>query len=355
MIRGRHPAATLTAAVRTLLWLRTAEGLTRRSFHSSRIAMVATVVPPQMAMVAPVIPLATKYTLVCNNERVACDLCSEGLLKTYPRGPYTTGRTHHRNSIFEFDFHNSRIAESTSLMVAAGSLARPTDFARLTDPATLRPEFLATLRTAVKHFGEEHSEGEMKVTTLLNVDESSGKHQLLVHVQPLGIRPDLPVKVQILGHPRENAAAKDSLWITAREGLWEGREANTHEVILMDDDGRLMEGLSSNFYAITHAKDSKPAVLYTAKEGVLLGTVRDLALKLCPGQGIEVVEHPPNIKDMASYDEVFISSTSRWVLPVGEVVLPDKTQWLPKSTEVTTALYRDLLGHVLENSTPVLD
>ena len=37
-----------------------------------------------------------------------------------------------------------------------------------------------------------------------------------------------------------------------------------------------MEGLSSNFYAISHAKDGKAAVLYTAKEGVLLGTVKSL-------------------------------------------------------------------------------
>jgi hypothetical protein len=69
-----------------------------------------------------------------------------------------------------------------------------------------------------------------------------------------------------------------------------------------------------------------------------------------PGRG---VDRPGARQDLASYDEVFISSTSRWVLPVSEVVLPDKTRFVPASTSLTEALYRDLLGHVTENSTPL--
>jgi len=173
------------AAVHAFLWLRTVEGWARRGIRSSA----------RVAMAAPVAPTSPKYTLISNNERVACALSSEDLLKTFPRGPYTTARTHQRNSVFEFEFHNSRIAESTSLMVAAGSLPRPVDLARLTDPTSLRSEYLSNIRAAVEHFGKENPDGEMKLTTLLNVDESDGSHELLVHVQPLGIRPDKPVTV----------------------------------------------------------------------------------------------------------------------------------------------------------------
>ena len=45
-------------------------------------------------------------------------------------------------------------------------------------------------------------------------------------------------------------------------------------------------------------------VLYTAREGVLLGTVRDLALKLCPQLGIKVVEEPPSIQQLQRAEEV---------------------------------------------------
>ena len=45
-------------------------------------------------------------------------------------------------------------------------------------------------------------------------------------------------------------------------------------------------------------------VLYTAREGVLLGTVRDLALKLCPQLGIKVVEEPPSMAQLERAEEV---------------------------------------------------
>jgi branched-subunit amino acid aminotransferase/4-amino-4-deoxychorismate lyase len=45
-------------------------------------------------------------------------------------------------------------------------------------------------------------------------------------------------------------------------------------------------------------------VLYTAREGVLLGTVRDLALRLCPQLGIKVVEMPPTMAELLRAEEV---------------------------------------------------
>ena len=38
-----------------------------------------------------------------------------------------------------------------------------------------------------------------------------------VHVQALGNRPEKPVKIQIMGAPRENAMAKDSGWVSSRQ------------------------------------------------------------------------------------------------------------------------------------------
>ena len=185
---------------------------------------------------------------------------SENLLKTFPRGPYTTARTHQLNSVFEFDFHNRRIAESTKLMVEAGTLTQPkgalsrvfcsssvkmfvltratavfawcralltchgtcmcfcvrvrtctvcfcaiTFFAemdKLIAPETLRDEYLDNVRKAVSAYQRAHPDtGEMKLTTLLAVDDAND-HQLYVHVQALGNRPEKPVKIQVMGAPR---------------------------------------------------------------------------------------------------------------------------------------------------------
>eukprot|EP00277_Geminigera_cryophila_P018211 CAMPEP_0179459044 /NCGR_PEP_ID=MMETSP0799-20121207/42447_1 /TAXON_ID=46947 /ORGANISM="Geminigera cryophila, Strain CCMP2564" /LENGTH=298 /DNA_ID=CAMNT_0021260607 /DNA_START=159 /DNA_END=1055 /DNA_ORIENTATION=- len=292
------------------------------------------------------------FSLICNGKEMAVSVNSETLLKTFPRGPYTTARTHDINSVFEFDFHNSRIAESTKLMVEAGTLNAPKELSKLIQPETLRDEYLDNVRKAVALYKESHPQtGEMKLTTLLAVDDAKD-HQLYVHVQALGDRPEKPVKIQIMGAPRSNAAAKDSAWISSRQGLWDAREEAVHEVVLCNDEGTLFEGLSSNFFVLVRDEEGAP-VLYTAREGVLLGTVRDLALKLCPQLNIKVIEEPPSMKELERAEEVFISSTSRWVLPVGEMVMADKTIVATKSTELTDKLYRLLLDNVVANSTPL--
>jgi hypothetical protein len=72
--------------------------------------------------ISPILPPAPSIYLPINPS-VTCQ--SEQLLKTFPRGPYTTARTHTGNHIFEFEFHNRRISESTRLMVDAESLKKP--------------------------------------------------------------------------------------------------------------------------------------------------------------------------------------------------------------------------------------
>ena len=79
---------------------------------------------------------------------------------------------------------------------------------------------------------------------------------------------------------RSNAAAKDSGWVSSRQGLWDAREEEVHEVVLCDEDGKLFEGLSSNFFVLVRDEAGSP-VLYTAREGVLLGTVRCVARSSC--------------------------------------------------------------------------
>eukprot|EP00960_Hanusia_phi_P004119 121107-Hanusia_phi.AAC.2 len=124
----------------------------------------------------------------------------------------------------------------------------------------------------------------------------------------------------------------------------EGREGE-----LRVEQGKLFEGLSSNFFVLKRDQEGNPTLITASEpnfsvyyfhlnlaggDGVLLGTVRGLALKLCEGLGIKVVEEAPSLQvssrrgrrgpdgrrqDVAESEEVFISSTSRWVLPVGEV------------------------------------
>ncbi len=66
------------------------------------------------------------------------------------------------------------------------------------------------------------------------------------------------------------------------------------QVLLSDEQGRVFEGLSSNFAAVIDG------AVHTAGEGILLGTVRQVVLDVCEQQGIPVVLQPPSIQASVS-------------------------------------------------------
>ena len=61
-------------------------------------------------------------------------------------------------------------------------------------------------------------------------------------------------------------------------------------MLLADGEGRILEGLSSNFFAVVGG------AVQTAGEGVLAGTVREVALLVAEREGIPVDLTPPCIK-----------------------------------------------------------
>ena len=57
-----------------------------------------------------------------------------------------------------------------------------------------------------------------------------------------------------------------------------------------------MEGSQTNFYAIVDG------ALVTAGEGILMGTVRRLALEVCERERIPVVLEAPDLKDIERWE-----------------------------------------------------
>jgi len=136
------------------------------------------------------------------------------------------------------------------------------------------------------------------------------------HLTTLPSLPKPPIKVEIRGCPRHNAKAKDSKWVSERKPLEDLKGDDVNELILQSDDGTLLEGSQTNFYVIMDG------VLYTAGEGVLEGTVRHLVLKVCKENDIPVSFHAPNLKDIMKWEAAMISSTSRLLLPIDEILVP---------------------------------
>lgn len=85
--------------------------------------------------------------------------------------------------------------------------------------------------------------------------------------------------------------------------------------ILLTKHGNILEGMTSNFYAI------KGKTLVTAQDGILLGVTRHVILGLARGEGMFIDYRAPKISE--KIDEAFLTSSSRGVVPI---VLIDNQQ-----------------------------
>jgi branched-chain amino acid aminotransferase len=89
--------------------------------------------------------------------------------------------------------------------------------------------------------------------------------------------------------------------------------SDVYEALMVDGEGRLTEGLSSNFFAVWDG------VLWTAGEGVLPGVTRSLALETAHRLGLPVRLEGVRVWQLDEIQEAFITSSSRGVLPVVQV------------------------------------
>ncbi|KAI3436073.1 hypothetical protein D9Q98_002131 [Chlorella vulgaris] len=295
------------------------------------------------------------FLVEANGQGAPFHQASGPWLEAAPRGAYTTARTVGGDAVLELSFHIERLANTAKLMIMAdeesaalhSEAAAPAALPTAADPELLRPRVLAAMRAAVQGYRSATGDaaGEVRLTVLVTwpgcqqqqpahpagasssssssssssqsdaLAPSAGADQpgVLVHVSSLPPRPAPPVRVVMRGAPRQNAEAKDSEWVRQRKCLQEGLPQPTEEVLLVGADGSIYEGLSSNFFAL--CADGK---LHTAGDGILAGTVREVALAVARREGIPVVLQPPRLADLERWQGCFISSTSRLLLPVDE-------------------------------------
>ncbi len=87
-------------------------------------------------------------------------------------------------------------------------------------------------------------------------------------------------------------------------------QPDVYEYIMMDANGRLLEGTSTNFYGV------RDGAVYTAGDGVLEGITRKIVLDLLSEIGIPYHLNAITESEISSLDEAFLSGSSRAVLPV---------------------------------------
>lgn len=219
-----------------------------------------------------------------------------------PFGVYTAFRTFEHNRFLELQAHLDRLQQSMALL----------DWAYTLDQRRLRQALHAVCSA---YPGDD---ARVRVDVLAAPATMLGSaSRVLITLAPFTPLPERAYRegVRVAVAPqlsRRDPLVKDAGFVLARRETLPDRPA-IHEYLLCDEEGRLLEGSSSNFYAVAGG------ALWTAGEGVLEGITRQIVLRLAGELAVLVRLAAPLRARVSGMEEAFLSSSSRGVLPVVEI------------------------------------
>ena len=206
-----------------------------------------------------------------------------------PHGAYTTLRTYGPERVVRLGQHVRRLEESAALQGQPAPI----------DQAGLRSGLAAALRVA------GHAESRIRVTY--------APPRLFAAVEPF--EPLAPAVYEVgvvcvtLSLRRENPQAKDTRFLATAREAYGTLPAGRHEGLLIGEDGAVLEGLSSNFFAV------REGILHTEEERALFGVTRSLVLEVARSV-LPLATTAVRVEQLGELSESFLTSTSRGILPV---------------------------------------
>ncbi len=216
---------------------------------------------------------------------------------SFANGVYTTLRTRESKYALQLSAHLSRLVESFGL--------NGSDFTYNINQ--LRP----ILRTLLQPLPGE----EKRVRLHIPFSEPQFCYILieeLKHSDIAAYQKGVAVKTNCLS--RKNPVAKQTSFIELSRGEKDYlRTYNLEESLIINKQGKILEGLSSNFFAVENG------VIFTAGEGVLHGVTRNIILESAVESGFEIILNSVNYDEISHIDEAFITSTSRMVMPLVKI------------------------------------
>lgn len=214
-----------------------------------------------------------------------------------PGGVYAAFGTWHDHRVIRLTDHLERFADS----------ARRLGFELRIDRDLVRAELCSMLRVA------GYDGARIRISSHPDDLEAGVRAPLRAAIEPYtGPPPELrEAGVSCLSAPhkaRENPRAKQTSWLAGRASL----PGDPYEWLLLDDHERILEGASSNFYAVIDG------VLSTAGSDVLFGIARSIVLEVAASI-VPVRLEAPHAADIPRMSECFITSSSRGIVPVVEI------------------------------------
>jgi branched-chain amino acid aminotransferase len=149
-------------------------------------------------------------------------------------------------------------------------------------------------------------------------DESMPDVDLIIYSSPLPEYHE-PVRLTLREHGRHAASplagVKTISWLPNVWSVAEAQKEGFDEVVLLNERGEVAECTAANIFIVRGEKIFTPPL----NSGCLEGVTRGILFEIAPEAGLAVAEQILRPEDLYSADEVFISSTNRNIIGVGEI------------------------------------
>jgi branched-chain amino acid aminotransferase len=221
----------------------------------------------------------------------------EFAMKKLPEGVYTTFRTYMGDKVLRIESHFKRLEESaylagTNLNISWGQV-----------------------RLGVHSVIQNYPSDEKRIRLLIDLTEKPEHVFLLVEALsiPSAVEYQHGIDVCTTRLERTNPKAKLTSFIKQSQQIRKGNLQKCYEVILIGEDDILLEGLSSNFFAI---KDDQ---LWTEDKRVLSGITRQIVLDIAVSEAFPVKLTGISRAELSGISEAFLTSVSRGILPIRKI------------------------------------
>lgn len=128
-----------------------------------------------------------------------------------------------------------------------------------------------------------------------------------------------PARLNLREHGRHAASplagVKVTSWLNNVWNLYEAQQSGFDEVVLLNERGEITECTSANIFCVRGGRVLTPSL----NSGCLEGITRSVLLEIGSRAGIACEEAVLRPADLFSSSEVFISSSNRTLLAVGEI------------------------------------
>lgn len=142
-----------------------------------------------------------------------------------------------------------------------------------------------------------------------------GRPTTVITVHPLRVDPAIYARgIRAVPVPwaRELPDVKAVSHLAASLARAQARRAGADEALLTTGDGTVLEGASSNVFAVRDGAVTTPPLA----AGLLAGVTRQVVLDLAPAADLVVAEGPLTVSSICAADEAFVTSSTREVVPL---------------------------------------